>query len=229
MQIAVSSRKALIVLLFMIGFLVLANIAGIVAAFASDAPSVRGSIRLFDLDTEGNLPTQYSALQLLGAGVLFWLIGRAHKFEGSADGLWTVLAVIFLFLAFDEANQVHERFIRPVRAMLDTHGLLYWPWVIPYASAFTVLGLAFSRFLARLPRHTARLFLVAAAIYVSGAIGFDMLGGRWIESNETRNIVYSMLYTVEETLEMLGIALLIYAQLDYLSEHFGAFRIAFRR
>jgi hypothetical protein len=64
MVIEISPRKTLLVLLSIIGFLVLANIAGIVAKFAFGQQSLFGLIGLFDLHSERNIPTLFSSLQL---------------------------------------------------------------------------------------------------------------------------------------------------------------------
>lgn len=52
-----------------------------------------------------------------------------------------------------------------------------------------------------------------------------MLGGRWFEMYGKHNITYSILYTCEETLEMLGIALFIYALLTYIVGQFESLSI----
>ena len=47
-----------------------------------------------------------------------------------------------------------------------------------------------------------------------------MLGARHFESNGTENVVYAMLYTCEQLLEMLGVALFIHALVAYVSNEF---------
>ena len=62
MDIEMSPRKILFILLSMIGFLLFANLMGIVSTNVFDHDTVYGLIKLFDFDREENLPTLYSSL-----------------------------------------------------------------------------------------------------------------------------------------------------------------------
>ena len=52
-----------------------------------------------------------------------------------------------------------------------------------------------------------------------------MLGGHYYELHGRENLSYSMITTLEESLEMLGLILFIRALLDYLSTHFSEISI----
>jgi len=54
-----------------------------------------------------------------------------------------------------------------------------------------------------------------------------MLGARHAESHGTANLVYSVLQTGEELMEIVGIALFLYALLRYASRQFHYLRISF--
>ncbi len=215
MLIEFSPRKSLLVLLSIIALLVLANIAGIFARFAFDQESLFGLVGLFDLHSERNIPTLFSSLQLTLAGLLLFLIGSKHQSDGEKYIAWIVLAAIFLFLAIDETAAIHERLGDPLRSVLSLGGLFYFPWVIPYGIAVLLILVGFSRFLMQLPKPINTWFLASGAIYIGGAIGSEMLSARHKELFGSDNISYALYYTVEETLEMLGIALFIYALLKY--------------
>lgn len=102
--------------------------------------------------------------------------------------------------------------------MLHAHGLLHFAWVVPYGLATLALGAAYVEFLRRLPRKTAVRFVVAGAIFVSGAVGCEMIGG-WIEETRGRDDwMFRTEVVCEETLEMAGIALFIRAMLDRLHD-----------
>ena len=141
MNIKISPPNSLIVLLCMVGFLVLTNIAGIVAKFAFGQESLFGLIGLFDLHSERNIPTLFSSLQLILAGLLLLLIGSKHQSNGEKYIAWIVLAAIFLFLAIDETAVIHERLGDPMRTVLNPGGLFYFPWVIPYGIALFIYAL----------------------------------------------------------------------------------------
>lgn len=140
-----------------------------------------GLVYVFGLGAERNVPTLYSTLALLvGAGLLM-LIARHSK----TDRLyWWVLGGTFVFLALDEMMGFHEKLVGPVGNALKTSGAFHYAWIIPYGLAVLAFGIAFSRFLLRLPRHTAIRFVVAGAIFVAGAVGMEMVGGVAIEQNK---------------------------------------------
>ena len=228
MDVEISPRKILVILLSIIGFLLFANIMGIVSTYVFDHGRVYGLIKLFDFNSESNLPTLYSSSQLIVASLLLSIIGVKHKSNGAIYVPWLALAVIFLFLAVDETALIHERFTLPVGTALEPTGLLYFSWVVPYGFALLVFVIAFSRFLFRLPKKAMRRFMASGAIYVTGAIGFEMLGARHYESYGSENVVYSMFYTCEELLEMLGVAFFVYALLAYISSEFQYLRATVR-
>jgi hypothetical protein len=197
---------------------------GLVSTYVFHHPYLYGLIDLIDFDSEKNLPTMYSSLQLLVASCLLAVIGSWHKSSGKNYAPWYVLAAIFLFLGIDEFVQIHERFLDSVREDFQLTGLFYYAWVLPYGIGVLAFVIAFSRFLLRLPRETMRWFIASGAIYVTGAIGFEMLSARHYEAYGLDNVGYSILYTCEESLEMLGIALFIYALLAYASKEFQYLR-----
>ena len=228
MDIEKSPRKILVMLLSIIGFLLFANIMGIVSTYAFDHGKVYGLIDLFDFDNERNIPTLYSSLQLIAVSLLLSIIGVKHISNSAIYVPWLALAVIFLFLAVDETAMIHERFSLPVGTTLEPTGLLYFSWVVPYGLAVLVCLIAFSRFLLRLPKEAMRRFMASGAIYVTGAIGFEMLSARHKESYGSKNVVFAMFYTCEELLEMLGVAFFVYALLAYISSEFQYLRTTIR-
>ena len=93
-----------------------------------------------------------------------------------------------------------------------------------YAAA---LALYFLPFLLRLPRRTAVAFAVAAAIYLGGALGTELVEGWWREGHGHRNLTYHLLVSTEEGLEMLGVICFINALLAYLATYYGEVRVGF--
>ena len=66
----------------------------------------------------------------------------------------------------------------------------------------------------------------AAVVYVAGALGVEALGGMYAETHGQRNLVYGLITTVEETLEMAGMSIAAFALLEYLRDHIGRIRIS---
>ena len=135
------------------------------------------------------------------------------------------LAVIFLFLSIDEISSIHERLTKLVRALLDTSGLLFSAWVIPYGLAVIVFVAAYLRFLIRLPKKIMFLFVVSGMIFVLGAVGIELLEGHHYELHGSADVTFAVFYTIEEFMEMFGIALFIYTLLSYIESEFGLITI----
>ncbi len=222
-------------LLYCIAFLLLANIVAIILRLCFGYYYCYGLVPMFDLDSEMNVPTFYSSLTLVFASVLLATIAFCHKKAKSSYWPWAGLAIIFLFLSLDEFCSIHERFEAPVLRLLKTSGLFtlakifFYAWVIPYGIVLIAFSMVYAKFLVNLPRKTMLLFIASAAIYVSGTIGMEILGGIQDRLYGQANLAYMLLSTVEEMLEMLGIALFIYTLLAYIRDQFKSFSMSVRK
>ncbi len=68
-----------------------------------------------------------------------------------------VLGIIFLFLSIDEGFQIHEN-IGDMAKYIDSTGVLYFPWVVPYGFAVIVFILVYLIYLQS--ERTAVLFIL---------------------------------------------------------------------
>ena len=222
-KITLNSSAISCILAAMAILLVLASMAGQLSKFVLGNDHLKGLVPLFYVNSEQNIPTYFSMLLLLFAASLLAVIAvLVGKRKEPHTSKWTILSVGFLYMAFDEGFQVHERLVSPIRSLLGHGklGFLYHAWVIPGIVLVFVLGFFFLRFLLYLP-VTARLgFLVAGALYIGGAIGIETIGGRYSELHGAQNWTYSMIATVEESLEMAGLIVFIRALLNFVA---GAF------
>jgi hypothetical protein len=211
--------------------LILASMAGQLFRFATGHDTVWGIIPLFYLDTENNIPSYFSAAQLLIAALLVGAV-VVIKLRTQAPNCtrWTLLAFTFLYLSIDEAAGLHELMIAPMRRLLGpwARGALYYAWVVPGAAAAVVLGLVYLKLLREFPDRLRRLVVVGAVLFTGGAIGMELVGGWWFDRYGDTP-VYSLIVTVEEGAEMAGITVFIYALLAYLGEITGELRLTFGR
>jgi hypothetical protein len=103
-------------------------------------------------------------------------------------------------------------------------GILYRPWILPAAVVVLFVGLAYIKFLIHLPSRTRWLFLIAGAVFVFGAIGSNTIDGvlfaHFYDGPYTGAIFYFDRHLGEFS-EMLGIAILIHALLDYMRSNFN--------
>jgi hypothetical protein len=207
--------------------LILASIGGQLMTYLAGHGRIYGLVWLFNLDREGNIPIAFSTLLLLFAALLLAVIAVLKRQQiGSRVLHWAILSFGFLFMAADEAFYFHERLITPVKKLLGDHnlGVFYFAWVIPGIALVFVLALLFLRFLLRLPAKTRLTFLMAATVYIGGAIGCELIGGRFAELHGQANLTYAMITTVEESLEMAGVIIFIWALLVYIADNYKEVR-----
>ena len=228
-QISLNPFKIACVLGAVAFFLVLASIAGQLLFFMT-GNKLYGLILLFDIDAEYNIPTFFSMLLLLFAALLLSVITILERRRTASHVFhWAILSFGFLFMAIDEVVAIHERLVNPLRRLLGTGnlGIFNFAWVIPGIALVLVLALFFLKFWLRLPAKTRLTFLMAAVIYIGGCIGFELIGGHYAELNGIHNLTYSMLTTVEESLEMTGVISFIWGLLVYLADMHKELRFRF--
>lgn len=224
MNFSVNPKKALYWLLKIIGFLFLIHVFGIILKLQFDSSILRGLVALFDFDKEANIPSFYSGVTLLFSGSLLYVISLTHKKNNSSYFPWLLLAYIFLFLSIDEVASLHEGIIGKISKALiikaDAAHLLegnaFYFWLLPYGFGLLIFAIFYIKFLFRLPRNIMYLFLSSGAIFISGAMGFELIGGSHYSRND---LIYSVYTTCEESLEMIGIAIFIYSLLIYIESN----------
>lgn len=237
-NIYISPKKIVMVLAIIILGLTAAHIAGqYYKDFIGTDPFLLKVVDKLDLDGESNnLPNWYQSSTLLLSSFLLAVIALVKKAEQDINvRYWAILSLAFLYLSLDELVSIHEQLTMPFRAVFDLHGIFFLSWVIPAAVITGIFGLIYLKFLWRLPVHFRWLFIVAGTIYVTGAVGIEMLDGKYLELHESQIIDvaagqiafnYALMTAVEELFEMVGIAIFIYALLSYLMPSAVPVRVA---
>jgi len=176
-------------------------------------------VRMFDLDMERNIPTLFSSALMFISAFLFYLLSMAPKEQKQRNSsFWLGLSFIFIFLAFDESATIHENLGDYTENFVEASGYFYYPWVISYSILVLILAVFYIRFFWRMPSKVFWSFMGAAWIFLSGAIGFELLGAKESSLHGTDTLVYCIYYTIEESLEMFGIIYLIWILLGLVSE-----------
>jgi len=206
----------------MIAILLPAQILAQVFKYMLGRNMVYGFVPLFNMNTEATLPAYYSALLLLTSAVLLGFIARWSRAQQKPFARhWKLLAYIFLFLSVDEACLLHEKIgfnLMRFARFSELDGLFHYVWVIPYLILAVVVATFYIPFLRHLPSRLSTLFVVAGVIYVTGAIGMEMVYGLYIKGSAQENQFASgLLSTVEETMEIVGISVFVYALLKYIA------------
>ena len=230
MKFTIKKTRIIRNLFIFVGLLLIGNLISIYLRLQTsgvDEKVPRLIIKLFDFNLEANLPTYFSSLILLINGILLALIGARYRILAEKYWHWIGLAAIFFFLALDEMIQIHEQLRAPMEALLDTSGLFYFAWFIPYIIITIIIGIAYFKFLMRLPKRILKFFIIAGVLFISGAVGMEAIGGMYSEQYGEETLAYYLMYTVEETLEMSGALVFLYALMLYISSHFENFKLNF--
>ena len=118
-------------------------------------------------------------------------------------------------MSLDETASFHELLIDPLRETFNLSGFFYMSWVIFGPIIVIILAISYIRFLLDLPPKVRYTIILAAALYLGGVIGMEMISGNYY-SVYGQNLIYAELTTIEETLEIAGLILLIKVLFDYL-------------
>lgn len=191
-----------------------------------DLPGTEVLVRLASMDGELNAPTWFSSSLLLACAALAALVGAAHRARGDGDWHWWALAGVLAFLSLDEAALIHEELSKPLTRSLDLDAERWdhWAWVGPYVIAAALFALTFVRFLRSLPAVTARLLVLAGSLYVAGAGGMELVGRAFWDADDV-DAAYLLVVGIEETLELIGMTVLVHALLGHLGDVIGPLQV----
>lgn len=216
MTLDFDAARARRVLVILAALLPLLSLTVLLLSLVSPLPA--SVTRLFDVNGEMNVPAWYSTMGLMASACL---LGAAAAPAGAFRPHWAALAALFAGLSADEMIGVHEELGVLVRNRFALTGYLRHAWVLPAFAALAVLGAAYLRFLKALPARTRGSFLVAGAIFVGGAAGVEMIGGKLTDVYGRASLAYALSTHVEEFMELLGIALFNAALLEHLAGALG--------
>ena len=189
-----------------------------------------GMRRLFNMGAEASIPTYFSTLQLFLAALLLSLISRNEYETSNPDRWrWALLALGLLIMSVDEVAQIHDvlvaDIVRPIVREAQGFSSDKWyyvvfgemPWLVAYLPLVGLLFAVYVPFLRRLPRRYLILFISAGIMFVGGAMGLDMVEG-YLNSENIRGLIFQVNRMVEETCEMAGIMIFIYALMNYIRD-----------
>lgn len=222
-MLSVKGKRIVSYLYLITGVLTLLHVAILCVYFWINDEDKFDFVRLIDMDYEGNVPTLFSAFLFIFAAVLLMLISsQAEDKESAFKGWrgekfkWAGIALVFIFLGVDEGTKMHEYVGDWVEQFINAQGFLYFPWVLPYMLIFTFLVFVYLPFYFRLPSKTRKEFFIAAALFLTGAVVFEVFSAREADLHGTATILYSVLYTIEEVLEMVGLIVFIDSLFSYM-------------
>jgi len=234
--IRISPRRTFQVLvLIILGLTAASTIAGAAWYFFDLSDAGFAMVQLFWLDSEANIPTLYASITLLISGLLLGVIAVARGRKNDRYAVhWGVMAFIFVLLGVDEGAAIHERLGNLAQSALSESPLItdtfigHGPtWIVGGVVFVLLFVAAYTRFLLNLPARTRNLMILSGAVFVTGALGFEILSHMHAVAHGTQETaMYALLATIEEFLEKLGIALFIYTLMSYIASQAGTVTFA---
>jgi len=215
-------------MLGLIAVLAVMHIAQLVIYFQVGDPDKFDFIQMVDFDYETNFPSLYSSLAIFFCSSLLWFVRYYHKQSDLKYHFhWLGLAVIFTFLGFDEALGLHEELGDLVEEQhwFKAEGLLYFAWVVPYSILFLIFSLSYLKFVFSLPRQIMLRFISAGVLFITGAVGFEIVSAKEADLNGSETIYYSVLYTIEELCEMVAMVIFSNGLLHYIRSEIGSVNV----
>lgn len=178
------------------------------------------TVGVFDLNTEGNLPTWWSSGKLAWAGILFAIVALCQRTQGLSYRFVGLLAVVLVAMSIDETASIHEKIGGWVdgatRRQTTFAKTGYWFVFlgVPVAIAVGVFLLYARRQLSAVPFTAARLALGFFTLF-SGALAVEMFAN-FVESY---TVMSRLQVALEEGLEMVGGTILLWAGAVFFVSH----------
>lgn len=218
-------------------FVIHSAVTLVIPEFASESLSKAGKV--FDMTEENSVPNFFSALVLIFTASIAAVIAMFHRRNGSGLWLsWCLASLAIAFMGFDEGAMLHDRLAYVVQENAGTTGIFYIGWTLPYLLLVLVAAPAGWPLLRALPRRTSARLIQAAALFLIGALGLEMLESALLQRSLPAGMSLrdAMTYGsisanaaatidamefVEETLEMIAVALALRALLLHLTDDLG--------
>jgi hypothetical protein len=192
---------------------VFVGLSPLLRAVTGDGHDVDTLTKLLNPDGEANVWAWYNATLLTLLAVVFAVDAMRRRAAGLPFLVQGVMAAVAGYLSLDEIAQLHEKLERPG----DLLGLGWtWGWVVLAAPIAVVVGAGLLWLARRLDRTIRRRLVVAGAVYLTGALGLEAIGGVMVKlwHPAFTSPIYLSEVFVEEWLEMTGILIALGAALS---------------
>jgi hypothetical protein len=178
------------------------NALVLVVAHGLGHPLAKGFVPLFHVDYESNLPTFAAFLLLISCTLTAAWTSALETGRPRHRRAWTFISVLFL------STYLNQEF--------SSLGLPLYAWVVPYGLAVAGLGTFLLRWFLELDRSLQRTLMLAGSIFLSGALGLELVSSNYYESLSPdrevfRTLTGDLLATLEEACEFAGLSIFLHA------------------
>ncbi len=224
MRYRLAPKTILVSLLWCIATLSVLHLGAMIASRVFGFSYLFGLISLFDLNSEQNLPTLFSSVLLLACGASSWTSARLAQAMRFA---WYALAAVFAVMAVSETAALHEPVFFVMKGNVSPRTAMMAEYLPTFSALMPVLvplsiAVAFvvAKFLMHLDGQARGLFIVAATLYLGGAVGLDEVTAATSQGPVADTWTHMLIASAEEVLEMLGATVFLFASLERLARRY---------
>lgn len=176
------------------------------------------SLYLLTMTGEMTIPAWFSTCLLWTAAMGLAAIAWRHwslRLAGAVG--WTFLAAVFMYLSIDENVALHEVHFKTIGRSIFTQAQEHTrTWLTAGLSLAALVAAMSVPLLRRIPVPTACTMVLAGAVFLTGAAGFEWIGGV-LENQGAALRWYNLMVCLEESFEMLGVVIFLHAVTSYLA------------
>jgi hypothetical protein len=110
---------------------------------------------------------------------------------------------------------MHEKWGMLFEGVISRRGVFYYRWLVLGIPIALLLPVVFFPLLRSLPAATRRAVVIAGAVYVLGAVGMEAISATVHWTYGVKAAWFPAMTTIEEGMEMVGVALFVVALLRY--------------
>lgn len=168
-----------------------------------------------DMDDEVSLPTWFSQFVLLLIGAVGWFLAWLES-DRLKKVIWSSIGFAGVLFSIDEVSSLHEFVLQSIHLIFygeapPSSALNAWWFVLPFVAI--VAGILGFIAIKKLPVNIWMLMITGGVIYIIGGGGVDLISNDYAKNT----FLYQGILTgLEETLELTGSLLILYASLRYL-------------
>jgi hypothetical protein len=222
--IPIDSRRIARILVVLAFALITVGVATSFVYDATDRP-LDWWFHFVDVNGEGNLPAWFSVLLLGGVSLLLFATARIRRVKGLGAALeWSLLGWFVVAMSLDEMTSVHEFVGGKIDEQVHVPLIAGYAWIVPGAIIAAGAALVGWRALRSLPAHTRRALVIAAAVFVAGALVLEVAEALLTDESGTFGTAPKLVTGAQELLEMLGtimIAMTMLREVRRLSAYIG--------
>ena len=177
----------------------------------------------FHPNREGGGSAWVGSMFLAGCGFGLIITGGLIRSSGQEHWQsWITLAGVLFFASLDESLEIHENFGWAVVSALKLESSSFnhfLCWAITYIVVLGSIALNNLNAIRKLPRVTIQGAILAATIFLVGAVGLDLLQSIWQDYQGSDGYVMNIMVLIEETMELAGCGIFIHTVASHLVNH----------